>query len=1076
MNRETSSDKRNVFQLILDQSDSTQLKNIVTYAVNNPSFAPRLCYTCTSDEFLSEIKNQMLFKQIPGIGDHAIDQIIAICRDPQKNESIMVTDEPQQNQTSEPLVDLILRSSTSERLYNRFRLIKSDETFRHLRSISSAEFLASVTVQEKFLRVPGMGRKSIDELRTVLEADRQEMPGAGPPQSFLSHIESEPLVDVVLRYPTSVRLRNVARAIKTKERFMLLRHITSSEFLSNFEYQQKFLMVPTAGKKCLEELRTLASSQMRTPSINSTSDITAATGNEQSVQGESNARVVSLPELQTASVRLRNAIRLELREINNSAIHNFTVSEYVRDREVRRQFLNLKNMGRKASEELTLLCKQILERASKDTLLSKELTQKFSVGATLLDLLSEGERLLLEDSSESIISTLDAVKTVDWIASNFEATVFGDASLASWVPFYLRDSIIAHAGQPTGRIHSPDLFIEAVRSRLKPREQLVIEQRFGVGSNRISTLEEVGSQLNVTRERIRQIEKKALLRIRNDSPFRAVVRHFISVSEGPIADLFFGTNHYVGDEARVSGVYSLALGVCFDSNEEYLHRLYTRIGKVWYRYLGDDIVRSIIDDIKKLLQSDAEFFYIGSILNKHSVTTEAITACINDIDSQCFAQGNYLFRGVAGAKRKRTADILEFFSSSLANRQFTLLELLAYFRLHLNDQVSNARLIGMVLHELKGHTLNLKYYGWINLRLLGHNTHSENFVLREALSANFLSTEYQQELDKGEGLHARALKHLDQNGIVNQKNADDAFTTVYPEYSKGSFSVTTVTNPFVTKYAPGICGTIEAGLDGDSLSAARNLLLNTSSVGAYISSKEAGAPAVEFPLWDEEMEISWARMLRDNTDNDLLGHLLAVSQINSWAIDEDEKAYWLSLKSRMTPASPYTNIAVSLREKFITTEHLFRVLLTFFLLEHAHWINLNQALGWVVGAKRVLLPLAIAARCGWIDPNPLWYRPHTISDKGKQLLLHLIGLRGDNSVLPISAFQIADEKLEENAELPEWLRNMELAQLTAQIIEGPERTIDEHEVDQYAQGSAEELEPLIKASQTKRIEDILSSL
>ncbi len=73
-------------------------------------------------------------------------------------------------------------------------------------------------------------------------------------------------------------------------------------------------------------------------------------------------------------------------------------------------------------------------------------------------------------------------------------------------------------------------------------------------------------------------------------------------------------------------------------------------------------------------------------------------------------------------------------------------------------------------------------------------------------------------------------------------------------------------------------------------------------------------------------------------------------------------------------------------------------------------------------------------------------------------------------------FQIADEKLEEKAELPEWLRNMELAQLTAQIIEGPERTIDEHEVDQYAPGSAEELEPLIKASQAKLIEDILSSL
>ncbi|MBU1684399.1 sigma-70 family RNA polymerase sigma factor [Patescibacteria group bacterium] len=49
---------------------------------------------------------------------------------------------------------------------------------------------------------------------------------------------------------------------------------------------------------------------------------------------------------------------------------------------------------------------------------------------------------------------------------------------------------------------------------LSPREQKILEMRFGLVDGASYTLEEVGSEFNVTRERIRQIEAKALERIR----------------------------------------------------------------------------------------------------------------------------------------------------------------------------------------------------------------------------------------------------------------------------------------------------------------------------------------------------------------------------------------------------------------------------------------------------------------------------------------------------------------------------------------------------------------------------------
>lgn len=57
--------------------------------------------------------------------------------------------------------------------------------------------------------------------------------------------------------------------------------------------------------------------------------------------------------------------------------------------------------------------------------------------------------------------------------------------------------------------------IDGVLRTLTPREESVIRLRFGLQDGRCHTLEEVGSEFNVTRERIRQIEAKALRKLRH---------------------------------------------------------------------------------------------------------------------------------------------------------------------------------------------------------------------------------------------------------------------------------------------------------------------------------------------------------------------------------------------------------------------------------------------------------------------------------------------------------------------------------------------------------------------------------
>ncbi|HZH28236.1 MAG TPA: RNA polymerase sigma factor RpoD [Azospirillaceae bacterium] len=59
-----------------------------------------------------------------------------------------------------------------------------------------------------------------------------------------------------------------------------------------------------------------------------------------------------------------------------------------------------------------------------------------------------------------------------------------------------------------------------ILSTLTPREERVLRMRFGIGMNTDHTLEEVGQQFNVTRERIRQIEAKALRKLKHPSRSR----------------------------------------------------------------------------------------------------------------------------------------------------------------------------------------------------------------------------------------------------------------------------------------------------------------------------------------------------------------------------------------------------------------------------------------------------------------------------------------------------------------------------------------------------------------------------
>lgn len=147
----------------------------------------------------------------------------------------------------------------------------------------------------------------------------------------------------------------------------------------------------------------------------------------------------------------------------------------------------------------------MIETINKLNRISRQMLQQFGREATPEELAKEME--MPEDKIRKVMKIAKEPISMETPIGDDEDSHLGD---------FIEDTNVESPIEATTNINLTET-VRDVLAGLTPREAKVLRMRFGIDMNTDHTLEEVGKQFDVTRERIRQIEAKALRKLRHPS-------------------------------------------------------------------------------------------------------------------------------------------------------------------------------------------------------------------------------------------------------------------------------------------------------------------------------------------------------------------------------------------------------------------------------------------------------------------------------------------------------------------------------------------------------------------------------
>jgi len=534
--------------------------------------------------------------------------------------------------------------------------------------------------------------------------------------------------------------------------------------------------------------------------------------------------------------------------------------------------------------------------------------------------------------------------------------------------------LLPHSSEPP---LLPAEAITRVLCDLNERETEIIKRRNGLDGGVVETLEQIGFDFGVTRERIRQLEKKAFGRLTVGSRRRRIKQSvdFYSFELWNELGGKGGVLLMEGDDKANRAFSSenyLSIKVAYGAVSKWLDEYAVPADFGWF--LNDDVRRECEDLSSTLLQGltgRSLPLPLSTVLpeghNKYLATYVIYANKMSEFLG-------YVFSGTAGVRKRRTI-YLHYVLSRSWPEFISLHELVdVYRRQQSTDQCSerDARIVMERAPHLFLHVLENRWSA------IGPNTNND---FDEDVSSDQLYIDLNEDDDEPlpeSGSIATTLERLlDDVGPSRFVDLRRAALKLLPEgTSPASFGPILLTNGSFTRAAPGLYALPHQLDDVISGKVIPEGMLAVDQCRWFVQAFRAGGIYGDFPAWTSQLELELCRWAEDeHIDHMLYESLLAIIRPELWNASVGERDYWSRAKAR-TGVYRLDQPVPDLTETIPPLERILAVTQKVVVDGGVNWITVNRILGKRVDHAGAATTLALLVKFEIVSPPKNWQDYH----------------------------------------------------------------------------------------------------
>lgn len=633
-----------------------------------------------------------------------------------------------------------------------------------------------------------------------------------------------------------------------------------------------------------------------------------------------------------------------------------------------------------------------------------------------------------------------------------------------------------HGNLVDGRVTLEDFLHEALEA-LKERERQVIIARCGLNGNPIKTLEVIGREHNLTRERIRQIERRAIRKLKSKKRANAI-RLYVNDRKQEIYEKLAGGKRIIPfkrlsrHEAMLSGEYRLALKIAYGSVRQWLESVAESTSLGWhiFPYASEDI-NAWKERVDKYRGETSFPRSITSMAESLGLTRDQIETAVELTRGYKVFSG-YLVKGNATPRQRRCVQLHLLMSCVLDGRPAAIEEVLRKYHSYYPSDLCSVRDLDIVLRSSPHLFVNLNESGWVSIGATSPIPTSKVTDHAEAGHPFLPVTDIGNNSEREETLFQTMHKMMEEEGPMALTAARDRFTEIAGDkYSPNSVFPVLVTNPAFVRMAPGVFGTKNQLKVLAPLRSVSSLLLRASQCKIYVLARAARKPRIEYPLWTPAMEHAWCKWADEQADKVLFQSLLSVVEPETWPVSDVESNWWLNRKEKEGRYQLKTN-PLSLRKKVPVPDNLYAVLLYTRAKGAINWMVANRTTGCRIDDRHIVSTLALLVAIKALQAVGDWQECHEPGKSIDDVLMNFEKQRVKKGFVEWSAFDIDDTAAEFNCR-ETWVQHDEIRDLIHKIKS--EEKLGENKTASVRVSNKETLDELLERHKQHQIEEQLRS-